>query len=459
MRAVQFLREASALTKAKLIKREGRVEKFLDLISKQHTFNSKNGPVQVDPAEIDNLRHLLNPNVNTGTIKVTTIDGIPINLGDLYYDDAVFSAGKTGKEASKTGDTSVNVKPGTVLQHGSPEKGQQLTTEVAIDLGAVKAGELGQSIQSNKYLDTLGPVGVAVKTISKQIDAGQIPTVPSNLPPKVLTNITNDAFEYLGVQALVNGIADFPGQDDFANHLGVDLSNLIVLFPSASNNPLSDSYALKSSGSENTIFISSKGGTKSGAAQSINKIKIPEYMMNDNDPAIGFIKNIQLSSPAWQQPFRAANYLHQVDPACCKELGDAMPISEDFLSWTGNLWKNRLKTPVPQRIEDIPKQYRPIFDAVQKAMPTSKYPLFYNVRNYFKDHLVRKIIADGKVLPNFSSKMLEILGHNFIVLKTKIVGGKFVTTVRWPSKMGGTVTFEPKDPADKWDSAMTWKLN
>jgi hypothetical protein len=55
--------------------------------------------------------------------------------------------------------------------------------------------------------------------------------------------------------------------------------------------------------------------------------------------------------------------------------------------------------------------------------------------------------------------MLEILGHNFIVLNTKISSNKFVTDVKWPSQMGGRITFEPKDPADKWDASMTWKLN
>jgi hypothetical protein len=461
MRARDFIVEASALNKQKLIKRPGRVEKFLDLVSKQHQFNTDSGPVVIDPNELDNLAHLLDPNVKTGIINVKTKDGKVIPLGSLHYNDAVFSAGKTGREASKTGDTSVDVKPGKVLGHGTPEKGQPLTTEVALDLGAVPGGDLGTSIQANKYLDTLGPVGVAIKTISKQIEAGQIPSVPTDLPPKVLTNIQNDAFEYLGVQALIRGVADFTGQKEFKEHLGSDLSELIVLFPSASNNPLTDSYALKSSTSENTIFISSKGGAKSGAPQSINKIKIPEYMMNDNDPAIGFIKTIQLTQPAWQQPFRAANYLHQVDASAFTEgnKGIPMPFSDEFLNWVGGIWKNRLRQPVPQTLEEIPKEYRPIFAAVEKGTPSPKYPLFYNLRNYVKDKVVRKIIIDAKVLPNFSAKMLEILGHNFIVLVTKPQGGKFVTTVKWPSKMGGTITFEPKDPADKWDSAMTWKLN
>jgi hypothetical protein len=55
--------------------------------------------------------------------------------------------------------------------------------------------------------------------------------------------------------------------------------------------------------------------------------------------------------------------------------------------------------------------------------------------------------------------MIELLGQNFVLLKTTIKGKQFITDVKWPSKVGGTITFEHKDPAPKWDSAMTWKLN
>ena len=73
--------------------------------------------------------------------------------------------------------------------------------------------------------------------------------------------------------------------------------------------------------------------------------------------------------------------------------------------------------------------------------------------------VVGPAINNENAIPGFNDTMLEILGHNFIVLNTKVAGNKFVTDVKWPSQMGGRITFEPKDPADKWDASMTWKLN
>ena len=74
-------------------------------------------------------------------------------------------------------------------------------------------------------------------------------------------------------------------------------------------------------------------------------------------------------------------------------------------------------------------------------------------------NIVGPAINNKNASPGFNDTMLEVLGHNFIVLNTKISNNKFITTVKWPSQMGGKITFDRKDPAEKWDASMTWKLN
>ena len=51
MRAKEFLSE-TPLTVGKITSRPGRPEKFLELIKSGHTFQSKHGPIQIDPKEI-----------------------------------------------------------------------------------------------------------------------------------------------------------------------------------------------------------------------------------------------------------------------------------------------------------------------------------------------------------------------------------------------------------------------
>jgi len=446
--------EATALNLSKLTKREGRVDIFLNLIKQGHVFKSSAGNIKIDPATIPNI--LKDIQSNNSRMTVQTVEKKTIPLGSIYYDDAVFSAGKTGKEASKAGDTSIKVKPAYVFKHGSPEKEQVLNPELAINLGAFNANELGSRIISNKHLAGEGAPGKAVIEIAKQMMAGQIPAVP-NLPPKTLTSIQNDAFEYLGVLALITGVANFPNSKDFYKHVGVNINDLVLLFPGSTTNPLADSYALANKVNDNQIFISSKGGAKSGAASSINGFKLPETFNNSRNPTIKFIKYLQQTSkPAALQPFLVANYIHDNYPGSLGQLDSVLPFDDDFISWLMNTYKLGAKG-VPTSLTQIPAKYRKFFKLVESATSGSKHPLFYNSRYFVKD-AVQNAVNSGKAAPQFSAKMLEALSENFIVLKTKIKANKFVTDVEWPAKMGGVVELVHKDPADKWGGALTWKL-
>jgi hypothetical protein len=453
MRAFEFLAEASALNLKKVTKHPGRAEKFIDLIQKGHQFNSDTGPVTLDPKQIPYLQSVLKQE-NVGVvrdIKVTTIDGTTMPMGKLHFDQEAWG------EFGKGGDAKANVKPGAAFQHGNVEKGKEVTADLAISLGAFSAGDLASKVINNQHIKEQGQVGEAVIEITKQIDSGQLPDVPAGISKKGITTIQNDAFEYLGILELIKGIANFPNSEAFYEHLGADLSSMLLLFPGAANNPLTDSYALQSE-SKNSIFISSKGGKKSGAPSSIKTLKIPVTVEQKDDATISFLKRIKETQQAWKQPFVAANFIKTISPGKLGELEPFVPFSDGLMSYMSNVLATRNKG-VPTTLEQIPEEHRAFFELVQRNTKASKFPLFFNVRNYVKDMVVGPAINNENAIPGFNDTMLEILGHNFIVLNTKVAGNKFVTDVKWPSQMGGRITFEPKDPADKWDASMTWKLN
>jgi hypothetical protein len=453
MRAFEFLIEASSLNLKKVTKHPGRAEKFIDLIAKGHQFNSDLGPVTLDTDQIPYLKSVLKQE-NVGVlrdVKVTTIDGKSMPMGKLHFDQTAWG------EFGKGGDATANVKPGATFQHGNVEKDKEVTADLAVSLGAFPAGELSSKIINNQHIKEQGKIGEAVVEITKQIDSGQLPDVPAGLSKKAITTIQNDAFEYLGILELVKGIANFPNSEAFYEHLGAELSSMLLLFPGAANNPLTDSYALQSQ-SKNSIFISSKGGKKSGAPSSIKTLKIPVTVAEKDDATIAFLKRIQETKEAWKQPFVAADFIKQLSPGKLGELEPFVPFSNNLMSYMANVLATRNKG-VPTSLKEIPKEHSAFFELVQRNTKASKFPLFFNARNYVKDVIVGPAINNENVIPGFNDTMLEILGHNFIVLNTKISSNKFVTDVKWPSQMGGRITFEPKDPADKWDASMTWKLN
>lgn len=459
MRAREFLSEETWKA-AEITKKPGRLEAWLNLIKNKHTFNTKDGPVQIDPDEHDRLEGILTGKVvpRTKPVLFRTLQGKMIKLSDLEKD--IETVGGKGK----SGDTKLQIKPGVVFQQGQPEKNQDITPELAMNLGAFPASDLGAKIQNNKHLNTQGIAGNAVKEISKQISSHQVPVIPKNVPSKQFTNVLNDAYEYLGVQALVDGVAIFPNIKEFYNHVGTNIADMYLLFPNTTNNPLADSYALTNNKTGNQIFISSKAGkTGKGAPSSIKKVKIPEHMLKQykNDESLEFINYIQGIKVAWHQPFEAAKFIKNKskDP---NSLGELLPyvdlFDNKFYNWGMNIKQE--KASVPQTLNEIPPEYQDFYNLViKKKSGKSEIPLFWHARNVVKDTFVGPAVNSGKPFPQFNTRMLEILGHNFILLKSKAEGGKITTKALWPHKMGGRITFEKKDGADKWDSSMTWILS
>ncbi len=465
MRAKEFLNEASVLNLSKLTKRPGRVDKFLSLIGQEHTFQSKNGPVQLDPTQVRSLKTKLNQSViGGGTPMVKTIDGEVIPMSNLFYDEVAWSSGPDGVAKGRLGDTSVDLKPSKTFGHGKVEKGTVITPDLVISLGAFLAGQLGDKIQSSTHLDEQGPAGAIVKQMSKEISGKQLPAIPQEIvkDKRLLSSVQNDAFEYLGVQELVDGVAEFPNAEAFYQHLGSDLRSLVLFFPGSTNHALADSFALVNKATENTVYMSSKGGKQGGAPSSINELKIPETMkkMVGKDPALSFINHLQTNAkPMWLMTFEAANWLHENSPGSLGDLEQFLPFSDELYVWITGVLSNANQG-VPATLEQIPEQYRGLYTLVQNSRKTGTAAvaeLFWNLKNVVKTY-VHDAVNKGAV-PQFSERMIELLGQNFVLLKSKPVGGKMVTNVTWPSKMGGKITLEHKDGPTKWNSAITWKLN
>lgn len=461
MRAKDFISEQQFLTPQQLTKHgPDRLYTLITMIAKGIPLYTKDGtPVVIKKSEAKRIENLYNTNKFTGQVRLIGSDGTPYPLSSFLKTKEF--GGQSVAPNQDAGEAPVaGVRPGQVFQHGTAEKGTELTAKVAINLGAFKAGALGKQIRANQYLDTQGAVGAAIKQISKEIDSKQIPTVPA-LSKKELSNIQNYGFEYLGVQQLIAGTADFPTAQQFYNHVGTKLQDLILYFPSSSSNPLADSYALQNAQTGNTIGISSKG-SGGGAASSINGLKLSDSMKKriGKDPAVTFCNLIQKTT-SWKQPFAAVNWIAENYPGNLGELEQFLPFDEEFLSWAKDTWDNR-NAGVPETLEDIPRQYQPLYKLVQRSIKKRvSNPLFYDVRYYVKE-ILHTAVRNGTI-PNFNARMLEILGENFVLLQTDRVGkpgtGSFVTHVQWPAKMGGTVTFEHKDPAPKWTSSITWKLS
>jgi hypothetical protein len=460
MRSREFLtllESEQTLNPNKLTKDMVRFDRLIANITAGNPLYLKDGtPVVIKNTEAKRLQDLFDQGKFAGTITLLGADQKPYPLGSFLKTKEYGGQSVPPNQQDTDAVPVAGLRPGQVFQHGDPNKDQNLTPELALELGAFLAGQLGQKIQSNKHLDSQGAAGAAVKEISRAIDAEQIPTVP-DLSKSEIGNIQNYGFEYLGVQALIKGVANFPNSEAFYEHVGGNLEELVLYFPASSSNPVADSYALVNRKTENTIFISSKGAG-GGMPSSVTALKIPNNMrkMIGKDPAITFIDMLQQNAkPAWIQPFYAANWLEENYPGSMGELSKFLPFTDELFIYLSTILKSRNEG-VPETLDQIPAEFQELYKLVETSI-TAKHPLWYYLRYYVKD-VIHSAVKKG-VIPNFSKRMIELLGQNFVLLKTTIKGKQFITDVKWPSKVGGTITFEHKDPAPKWDSAMTWKLN
>lgn len=291
------------------------------------------------------------------------------------------------------------------------------------------ASKVFDEVIQNKTLQET-EIGQHIIQAAEEIQAGQLPNI-KDVPKQFQTAIRDYAGEYLGVLALLKGIANFPTRDKWLEHLGVEnLDDIVIYFPPESNNPLGDSegyFQNKETG--NIILISSKGGKK-GAPPSITGLKIPDNLKNKNryKGEIDIIETLQNES-AFNGPFVAINKLFEyaprtIDPVIAKTL----PLTENDLllikQFTDRKKYNK------RDVSSLPDKFRKVIgqgpDVKLEATPGG-------ILHYIYSTALIKAVNQNNALPGFETMAREILQKNFIQIFARPKGGILGFDVLWPN--------------------------
>jgi len=428
----------TTLTPGKLTKDMNRFNNLLNNIRTGKPLYFTDGTEFIaDPKEADRFQDLLDNGEFTNKVTIKGKDGKEFALGSFL---------KTKDYGGQA------IPPGqTVANKDIPKEAAGLKpSDIGIVDRRIKAGDLHSEILAANY--SVQEAGDPVKEMSKQINAGQNPTVPvKELGKGVVAAINDYAGEYLGVQALIQGVSNFPAKEKFIKWMGTQIEDLTLVFPEASNAPLADSYALIDPNSGHQINISSKG-KGGGAPPSISTLEIPKAMYEKKQykTAIDFIelvKNPNLPKPTTiSQVYKVMNLCYEADP-------QSIPTKfHEFLPWTPEaiqeiLDSRKQKTELPQ--------YQNLFSELRtKGNALDAGKLTYVVKAAAMNAI------NGGIIPNFEAAVLEILGFNFIQQDAKLVRGVMSFTTQWPAKINAKVTVETKAGAtDPTKGGFSFKLH
>lgn len=415
----------ATLTPAQIVKYPERFDAFISHIQNGKPFYTETDGTEVvlQKSEANRFLKLHSQGLFKGLLKGTALDGTEWPLSG-FRKTAEFggASAKPGDEGSEEGNKEgILVKPGQI----------QITDK------DIPAHGLLAEITSNPVLAGT-EYGRAVIQMASSIALKE----PAVIPKEYLQNsavkkaIVDYAGEYLGVLALIMNQSEFSKRDEFLTWLESDISSLVINFPSASNNPIADSFATVSNSlSGKQLNISSKG-TGGGAAPSLSGLAIPDNVRKKKSYAtavalIDICQNPNLPSPASvSQVFQVMNLLHE-------RLPESIP--KEFLPFLP--WDRSIVTQVRDSIKQGTKmpQYRKLFaDVISSGEDGGK--LTYVTKKAVMD------IINGGAVPEFQAAVLEILDFNFIQQYTTVNNKtgvlKFVT--QWPAKLDGQVSIETK---------------
>ena len=344
----------------------------------------------------------------------------------------------------------VNVQPiGIGIAAPKVDKGVSVADEIknALDNNSSIAGkDIHRTIMNNSVLDQAGELGKAIKQASKEIHQQQNPVV-NQYDKKTQTVIAIDAGEYLGIQQMIDGSADWKGKyEAFLKFLGAgDLNSMKVIFPGSQNSQLQDSYGVQNAATGHTIMISSKGGigsTAAGAAPALSGLVLPENMTKKVKPGSGvdFIMLLQRMSTI-NQPFAGMNFLNTHYPDAVPELyKNLLPFTnEDIQSINANI-KGR-------------GDLDPKFDAIIASRAIKSRARKGGILMYATAKDLVETINTTQPIPDFRQTVLNVLDMNFVQIFSRVVGGKLKADVLWPGKIDGNVLLWTKAEAAAPSSA------
>lgn len=344
----------------------------------------------------------------------------------------------------------VNVQPiGIGIAAPKVDKGVSVADEIknALDNNSSIAGkDIHRTIMNNSVLDQAGELGKAIKQASKEIHQQQNPVV-NQYDKKTQTVIAIDAGEYLGIQQMIDGSADWKGKyEAFLKFLGAgDLNSMKVIFPGSQNSQLQDSYGVQNAATGHTIMISSKGGigsTAAGAAPALSGLVLPENMTKKVKPGSGadFIMLLQRMTTI-NQPFAGMNFLNTHYPDAVPELyKNLLPFTnEDIQSINANI-KGR---------GDLDTK----FDAIIASRAIKSRARKGGILMYATAKDLVDTINANQPIPDFRQTVLNVLDMNFVQIFSRVVGGKLKADVLWPGKIDGNVLLWTKAEAAAPSSA------
>ena len=156
-----------------------RLNTLISMIKKGEPLYKEDGtPITIKKTEAARIKQLYDAGQFKGAISLLGQDGQQHPLSSFLktreFGGQSVPPGKDVDDSERV----AGLRPSQVFQHGDVAKGETLTAKLAVNLGAFQAKYLGNKILTNQYLDSQGRAGAAVKEIAKQIDAGQLPTIP-----------------------------------------------------------------------------------------------------------------------------------------------------------------------------------------------------------------------------------------------------------------------------------------
>jgi hypothetical protein len=273
--------------------------------------------------------------------------------------------------------------------------------------------------------------------------SGKIPVVKATMTKEETTGIRDYAGEYLGILQFIHGHASFPESESFYKHLGTnDLTTLRLHFPKSSTSGLADSIGIQ--GEDGSImYLSSKGGP-TGAAPSLDSLKIDQSILRTRSPAKRDVLNFLTlarddNTVTKNQPFLLLNYLYSLNSKAVKayypELARLLPFKDKDIEYFISLNGNNEVAPAGKAGK--------LLDLFWQNQEGSNFGKIYILVTQSIIDLINK----ENIMPAFQSTMLEILGSNFIQVYSHLDNKQFATNIKWPNKIRGKITLKTKSYA------------
>ena len=380
-----------------------------------------------------------------GTITMRTTDGGTVKNTELQ---------KTVEFGSKEAEN-IKINPSDVFATDPDTEITDLGNNIdsLLKAGGFPASEMYSKIAENPALQNMGKLGDAVIYLAKQANNGQVPVFPPDLNKDQIKAIELYASEYIGALGLVSGGVPFVrgSREEFQEFVGGNLSDMIMFFPKASNNPLADSFSVVNDATGHAVKISSKAAGK-GAPPSLGSMKLPKEVREKYPDAAEFLDIAQ--DPAlsqYTQPFAMMNHLYLLSPSKVPKAYHAMlPFDSDFVSRIETSMKSGKSLP-----RGIMKNFeKQLSDKVLYGTAADGGKAWYAVTSD-----VMRAVNSDRAVPDLRAALIESLGYNFIQLYTNVKGNKLVTEAFWPAKISGQVKLKTKGSAGEIKGKMSVEIS